>query len=387
MQEAPPLLLARTIHQQQCHLVLAVTGGGSLAISHLLTVPGGSRTILECLVPYASPALDNLLGAAPEQYCSADTARAMAVAAWDRGRKLLLAQGKPLDSSLLGVGCTASLASDRPKRGPHRAHLAIHSCRFTHARSLHLAKDLRSRGEEESLVAAEILNLLAQALEIPERCPAPLKANEERLDQSAIAQPAWTELMLEKRRSVRQPPSTGTPKLVFPGAFHPRHDGHRQMALEAARRTGQVVEHEISVWNVDKPPLDFLELSARAAQFSPDEPLWFTAAPTFVQKSELFPGATFVVGTDTLLRIGEPRYYGNDLRRRDQALDSLTARGCRFLVFYRALDGSGPTTPVSWDQLPIPAALRALCDVVPEPEFRLDISSTQLRAQQRQAEE
>ena len=58
---------------------------------------------------------------------------------------------------------------------------------------------------------------------------------------------------------------------------------------------GSEVAHEISLVNVDKPPLDFTDLAERAAQFAASEPLWITRAATFREKADVFPGATFIV--------------------------------------------------------------------------------------------
>ncbi|MGD9647853.1 MAG: hypothetical protein AB7U73_19235, partial [Pirellulales bacterium] len=151
--------------------------------------------------------------------------------------------------------------------------------------------------------------------------------------------------------------------------------GHRRMAEIAAARLGVPVEHEITIDNVDKPPLDFLDLEFRARQFAANEALWFTRAPTFVEKSRLFPGATFVVGADTITRVGDPRYYASDPTRRDDALAALTAAGCRFLVFGRKVGDKFETL----DDLTLPPALAAICRGVPPEAFRDDISSTELR--------
>jgi hypothetical protein len=89
----------------------------------------------------------------------------------------------------------------------------------------------------------------------------------------------------------------------------------------------------------------------------------------------LFPEATFIVGADTLVRIAEPRYYGGDAKRRDEAIAAIAARGCRFLVFGRVVDGQF----MSLEDLALPAQLRALCCGVSPGEFREDVSSTDLR--------
>jgi hypothetical protein len=85
---------------------------------------------------------------------------------------------------------------------------------------------------------------------------------------------------------------------------------------------------------------------------------------------------TFVVGIDTLIRIGD-RYYGDSLSRRDAAIGEIAALGCRFLVFGRRIDDVFRTL----DDVAVPASLRALCIAVPETQFRQDVSSTTLRSQ------
>src|SRR5947209_20610919 len=104
----------RLIEQLHCapyQYVLAVTGGGTQAAAHLLNVPGGSRTLLEILVPYHAQSLSEFLGGEPEQSCSVETGRAMARSAFERAR--LLAPGPVV----AGFCCTANLASGRTTRG------------------------------------------------------------------------------------------------------------------------------------------------------------------------------------------------------------------------------------------------------------------------------
>src|SRR5262245_44458546 len=107
------------LHHALYQYALAVTGGGAQAVALLLNVPGGSRTILEALVPYHERSMAEFLGQEPEQSCSAETARLMARRVFERVRSLSAEQ------LVAGAGCTASLVSDRPKRGEHRFHLAV----------------------------------------------------------------------------------------------------------------------------------------------------------------------------------------------------------------------------------------------------------------------
>ena len=144
----------------------------------------------------------------------------------------------------------------------------------------------------------------------------------------------------------------------------------------AEKILGVPVEVEISIENVDKPPLDFIEMDRRLHQFDRKH-VRFTRAPTFVRKTALFPGATFVVGADTIRRIADRCYYGGDPAAAAAAIDIIAQRGTRFLVFGRERDGQFETL----DQLDLPANLRELCTEVPIEQFRLDISSTSLRNQ------
>jgi hypothetical protein len=162
--------------------------------------------------------------------------------------------------------------------------------------------------------------------------------------------------------------------ILFPGAFNPIHRAHKRMAEVAAERCGTSVTFELSITNVDKPPLDFVEIADRLLQFRGEQVL-LTRAPTFVEKAELAPGCIFVVGVDTLVRIGDPAYYRGDTAKRDAAIEALANAKCQFLAFGRLLNGKFTTM----SDVELPAALRRLCDEVPESVFREDVSSTELR--------
>ena len=159
--------LIEQLHCAPYQYVLAVTGGGTQAAAHLLNVPGGSRTLLEILVPYHAQSLSEFLGGEPEQSCSAETGRALARSAFERARHL--APG----SVVAGFGCTASLATDRPKRGEHRFHIAAHTVHGSTAWSLTLSKGRRDREGEEAIVDAVLLNAVAETVGVPLRLPVP----------------------------------------------------------------------------------------------------------------------------------------------------------------------------------------------------------------------
>jgi nicotinamide mononucleotide (NMN) deamidase PncC len=363
------LNVIKQIHASGRQLVLSLTGGGSGAIAALLEVPGASAAVLEAIVPYAAPALEQWLGGAPDHYCSERTARAMAMAAFERARELSRGEAR----ALRGIGATASLATTRPKRGPHQIHVAWQSAEVTAVASLELEKDARTRAEEEQAAALLVLAAVGDACGVPAASLLDPGLQARVLRRTQAAERPLTELLLGECDFIGAI-DRASKVILFPGAFNPLHEGHERMAELAGRRYGSPVTFELSITNVDKPPLDFIEIEDRLKQLSGRRVL-LTRAPTFVEKAKIASGCVFIVGADTLVRIADPKYYGGDLARRDAAVASIAERGCRFLVFGRRR-GDRFESPAEFN---LPPALRAICDAVPESEFRVDVSSSELR--------
>ncbi len=80
---------------------MALSGGGSLVLGDLLTMPGGSQTLLEATVPYAEAALSQYIGRVPEQFCCRRTARYMAMTAFHHGIRHLKARNMAAKELLL----------------------------------------------------------------------------------------------------------------------------------------------------------------------------------------------------------------------------------------------------------------------------------------------
>ena len=175
--------------------------------------------------------------------------------------------------------------------------------------------------------------------------------------------------------------SSPPPRSVLPGSFNPLHDGHLLLARVAEEITGAPVAFEISVTNVDKPPLAAGDVRTRLAQFTGRARVELTRAPTFVEKSRLLPAVTFVVGADTAERLVAARYYGDEARM-IAALREMADRGCRFLVAVR-VDGAGRVR--SLGDAAIPQEFAPLFTPIPESRFRIDASSSAIRARRRAA--
>ena len=155
------------------------------------------------------------------------------------------------------------------------------------------------------------------------------------------------------------------------------HAGHVSLARVAEEHRQQPLAFEISVTNVDKPPLAGETVRRRLAQFAWRSPVELTRAPTFLEKSRLFPSTTFVIGADTAERLVAPKYYGDDELRMHVALEEIANSGSSFLVAVR-IDAVGRVRTLN--DIPVPRRYADLFTEIPEHRFRFDISSSEIRA-------
>jgi hypothetical protein len=374
--------LISALHASGRKAALAITGGGSGAVGELLRVPGGSRLLIEAQVPYDALALATFLGFAPAQACSADTAIAMAQSAAARAARLV-----PAGTDLVGLGATAALVSDRPRKGEHRFHIAFANVAgIAHCTGV-LAKGRRDRAAEEDLVLRAILLWLARACGIAAPSPRSLLDADEHYAETVVAAVDTIGQLLagELDRLTIQPDgqimlSAPQPFVLFPGSFNPMHEGHVLLARVAEELRQQPLAFEISVTNVDKPPLAGETVRHRLAQFAWKSPVELTRAPTFVDKSRVFPGTTFVIGADTAERLVAPRYYGDNEARMHVALEEIANSGGSFLVAVR-IDAAGRVRALN--DIPVPRRYADLFTEIPEHRFRVDTSSSEIRARGR----
>ncbi len=375
------------LHDTPHKTVLAVSGAGTQAVAWLLGVSGASRTILEVAVPYGRLAMRDFLGFEPAQSAAAETARQLARRAYERARSQL-----EDDSPAVGLACAAAIATDRYRRGDHRAFVSAWDDTRIATWSLTFHKGLRDRAGEEDVVSRLIVQALSEFSGLTPGLEPGLTEGDS-LEVERIARPEPLEELLagDVRWVVRRPDGGmevegEVPSILLPGSFNPLHAGHRGMMETATRFTGSTGffggaqdagAFELSVTNVDKPPLEKAEILRRLGQFEPKDTVVLTRAETFRKKAALFPGRAFVQGWDTTVRLVAPRYYGGEAQMM-LALAEMMAGGARFLVAGRAEGGNFRTLA----GVDIPAGFAPMFSEIPEGEFRRDISSSELRQSQ-----
>ena len=170
--------LVRAIHVTSHKCCLAVSGVGTQAIAWLFAEPGTSRTVLDAQVPYVRAALDEYVGARADQHVSAEEALKMAHAALKRAQKLAALTGLDPAMPLIGIGCTAAIATDRVRMGDNRVHVAWSGGGRQKAYSLTFIKGARDRTGEERLGSLIILNAIAEASGLPDRLALDLQPGE-----------------------------------------------------------------------------------------------------------------------------------------------------------------------------------------------------------------
>ncbi len=352
------------LHSSPWSGVFYVTGGGVQLLANLTSVAGASNTVLAASIPYSRRALDTLIVDPNQGACTSETARELAFKAFKESRS------QKLDDQVFGFGLSASLATNRVKKGELRAYIAVQTSSISQVSKVTF-ENFESRRDQEQYLSEVAWGKLCSALYLDkDRFP---EVSTRKQQLATTLQPLYG----------AKAAYVGIKSTAFlSGSFNPLHTGHRNMRTHAQSRLDCEVQYELCVSPFDKKPLDFFDLHDCMAQFEVDQ-LVLTNFSSFEEKSKHLSNGqaiTFVVGVDTISRLADPNYYTysrvqTSETTMNESIQKLHDRNVRFLVYGRNLGNRF----VTLKDLEIPPLLTMLCEEVSEQEFRLDITSTDLR--------
>jgi phosphopantetheine adenylyltransferase len=380
------------LHASPCKFNLITTGAGGSAITALMGVAGCSRTLINAQVPYNTKVTKKILDHAPNKFASQVVGRQLAQHAYCEG----IAMGESF-ATFCGVGATAAILTDRTRHGADVVFVTAWSRDLVTDYSYTMPSEW-SRADQEQLVCTMILKSMADFANIQDdsvNLPEGVAVSALSLQSpiNSVINGSCKYALFNHLGEVRMPMAPFTEEcqdlntiyLLYPGSFKPLHWGHTELARvagEVMRRyhtpdTPVVITYEISASVVGKKDVCEEDFRERLEQFtSHSRRVVITSAKLFVEKAEMFPNHGLVVGIDTARRVLDPQFYDNSEEKMMQAMKCIDDRGCYFVV-------GGRKHGEDWDDLTclvIPEPIRHMFKGINPADFRVDISSTEIRA-------
>lgn len=320
------------LKEANVNIHVIATGAGAGLQNDLWSIPGSSAYLSGCSFPYAPEETTELLGFTPKQFVSEDTAIDLASAAYMKAYKF---GGK----SPVGVGLTASVASEREHRGDHR----VFACVITNDKVL-LFNKLIAKGIGEAIdkrksdggscdglgfyMILDALDLLSLSSDIA----AAIRTYK---DGTALAKERFFAhpFFSSNGKRLEKPELINT--ALMSGSFNPPHEGHFGAAKSLSIRDRADVVFEITAEPPHKNALTIQDLLKRAKGLQGYDRLFTSDLPYYLDKAKAFPGTPFVVGADTLIRLFDPK-WGKSIQ---ELVDGFCSYGTVFYTIGRQIDG------------------------------------------------
>lgn len=279
-------------------VALAITGGGTEAISMLLKKGGGSNFLIDAQVPYSEASLKRYLNCQNiPKYCSMEVASAMATMAFINNYH----QGGFLDNQVYGIGVTASLAKHNEREGrTHKAYIVVSSYKEIARYEIFRFKS-NKRIEQEKELATFIHDLVKFTIKDPKYKYVKYTPEYTKVDTAKVN---FNILPITGKSIFKQ--------AIYSGSFNPFHKGHMAILKSYKDHFGYKPTLEISLLNDSKLPIDIMEAAKRINNIRryPDidkyiDDIVVTTTPKYVDKINkcFYDECHYLLGSDTLTKL------------------------------------------------------------------------------------
>jgi hypothetical protein len=324
---------------------VACAGGGVEVLLGLLASSAKNSSVYLGGVSCSHPKdIDRFCGRPVQpKLCSKETALALAVASFREAESLVA----PALVPVFGVGITAVFKGANESYDSYCVCFARVGRGGVETAFLELEKNCSYQDQLSTAVEW----ILTHILSAPPSSEATL-ADALTLAHQAVEEARYQPVLLNRSGNLEMLDDDFLHnKIILPGSFNPLHYGHLRMAQELYNLTGKEVVFEICLVNADKakPEITPSYLANRLASFKGGRQLIVSNLSFFAEKASFYK-CDFAVGSDTWLRILNPKFF-----RHNETAETLKAGfkklGINFYVFERAGSMMTPmpyTIPALW---------------------------------------
>jgi nicotinamide mononucleotide (NMN) deamidase PncC len=306
---------------------IIATGAGAGLQQRLWEVPGSSAYLSGCSFPYSAEAQEELLGFMPEHFCSEEAAVDLASAAYMKAYKF--GGKKPV-----GVGITASVASEKIHRGEHRVFICVMTDDKVQLFQHTFEKGIGQHQRWEDGTSCDMWGfwMLLETAGIFETTSI-LKHSKDVTDLAKERFFLHPFFGANGKRLTTLP--TNKHQAIMPGAYNPPHEGHLGTAQAVMDEYGRTVVFEVTAEPPHKGALTPQQLLQRAKLLQGHDRLFTRKEPFYLDKARAFPGIPLVLGADAMIRMLDPKWgiEPMDLMREFISLNT------KLLVAGRLIDG------------------------------------------------
>lgn len=323
------------IKEAGINIHVIATGAGAGIQQELWEIPGSSAYFGGATFPYSPEESSELLGFVPKSYCSLETAVDLASVAYMKAYKF---GGK----NPVGIGITASVASETAHRGDHRIFGCVMTNDLIVSKSKILTKGIglyqrTLDGHAANIMAFKMLNSIFPGNEGSAHPITKTMDASQLAKERFFAHPFFmgNGLRLAEIPNNKEHYYPYGPFALMPGAFNPPHEGHFGPAENMLTEHGKSVIFEITTAPPHKASLSVQECLQRAKLLNGYNRIFTVKEPLYLDKARAFPGMPLVVGADAMLRILDPK-WGVDSHI---TLNELNRLHTKLYVVSRVVDG------------------------------------------------